>query len=308
MKKLISFVSSLTLLTTLSPVIAYGEEYTVKKGDCWSIIAEAYNTTVESLLSLNNANINDYIIEGQTVYVEDNKTSTSVTTTNNIATNTNVYYPEKGEGWLSIACKTGVNINDLLSYNNTNIANPVIYGMPIKLTNNTITTNNVSNTNNYTSKLIGSNTLYNIPYGNSWYNITLMADKLNGVIVQPNEIFSLYNYPAFPNHCNELDGFKASGAFDENGDLVTAYGGGICFTSTVFYQTAVFECGMTSIERHNHVKAVSYAVPGKDAAVNLDGSYVADMKFKNTLGYPVQFKFSYDNNTGAMTVNAFKVY
>lgn len=305
MKKLISFVSSLTLLTTLSPVIAYGEEYIVKKGDCWSIIAEAYNTTVESLLSLNNANINDYIIEGQKVYVE----SITTNTINNINTTTNkdVYYPEKGEGWLSIACKTGVNINDLLSYNNTNIANPVIYGMPIKLTNNTITTNNVSNTNNYTSKLIGSNTLYNIPYGNSWYNITLMADKLNGVIVQPNEIFSLYNYPAFPNHCTELDGFKASGAFDANGDLITSYGGGICFTSTVFYQTAVFECGMTSIERHNHVKSVSYAVLGRDAAVNLDGSYIADMKFKNTLGYPVQFKFSYDNNTGAMTVNAYKV-
>jgi vancomycin resistance protein YoaR len=134
-----------------------------------------------------------------------------------------------------------------------------------------------------------------------------MASKLDGVVVNPSETFSLYNYPAFPNHCNELDGFKESYAFDGNGNLIKSYGGGICFTSTVFYQCAVLECNLYPVERHNHINKVGYATMGEDAAVNLDADYVQDMQFMNTTNYPIQFRFTSNNYTGALTASAYKV-
>lgn len=308
-------LSAILALTLVRPISTNAETYIVKPDDCWSTIAENYNTT-NALLSANNDYEDSILAIGRQIIIPVNTMFS-----NDVISDTNVYYPKKDEGWYTISKNTGIPVSDLLISNNADINTPVIYGEPIKLPNNitnttlttstiytttsTIATTTTTTTTTYT--LIGTKTLYNTPWGNSWFNITYMASKLDGVVVNPGETFSLYNYPAFPNHCNELDGFKESYAFDGDGNLIKSYGGGICFTSTVFYQCAVLECNLYPVERHNHVNKVGYATTGEDAAVNLDADYVQDMQFMNTTNYPIQFRFTSNNYTGALTASAYKV-
>jgi vancomycin resistance protein YoaR len=310
------------LSMTVCSMSVNAEQYVVQKDDCWSSIAEQFDVSTEDLLIANNDSCNTILQIGRTL---DIPTKTlyninTVNTTTNIS-NDNLYYPKENEGWYSISKNTGIAVKDLLRYNNATLDTLIILNKPIKLSDTksvttttaintnivttTVTTTKVDTTENKT--LIGTKTLYNTPFGNSWFNITYMASKLNGVTVQPNETFSMYNYPAFPNHCNELDGFKESYAFDGDGNLIKSYGGGICFTSTAFYQCAVLECDLLPVERHNHVNKVGYAIQGEDAAINLDSDYVQDMKFKNIKNYPIQFIFDINNYTGALTVSAYKI-
>ena len=323
MKRTIYTLGAITLLSmTVCPMSVNAEQYIVQKDDCWSLIAEQFDISTEDLLMVNNDSCNTILQIGRILDIP-NKTLYNINTagvTTNIS-NDNLYYPKENEGWYSISKNTGVAVNDLLKYNNATLDTLIILNKPIKLSDTklvttttsvntnvvttTVTTTKVDTTENKT--LIGIKTLYNTPSGNSWFNITYMASKLNGVIVQPNETFSMYNYHAFPNHCNELDGFKESYAFDGGGNLIRSYGGGICFTSTAFYQCAVLECDLLPVERHNHVNKVGYAIQGEDAAINLDSDYVQDMKFKNTKNYPIQFIFDINNYTGALTVYAYKI-
>ena len=47
--------------------------YTIKKGDCLSVIAQRYNTTVQVLKELNNISNPDLIFAGNTLLIPYNK-------------------------------------------------------------------------------------------------------------------------------------------------------------------------------------------------------------------------------------------
>lgn len=304
-KFFIPFVSAITIAaTSICAMPANAVDYQLEWGDCWSTIADEYNTSMDNLLALNGATVDTPLYVGEYITVPDEIYTCGAP---DISVDINEFYPDYGDGWYNISIKTGYTVAQLEAAN-PDLDYP-IYGMPINLPtySNTIDYNEVEieTENSYTESttFLGSRTLYNVPYGNSWYNIKKSAAALNGLRVNAWTTFSFYNY--FPDHCGEYGGYLWAGAFNDAGG---AFGGGICFTSTTLWQTATEVCGMSSVERWNHQYEVSYAPWGRDAAVNLDENDGArqDMQFYNDLGYDVIFYSSVDDNTGALTFSAYR--
>jgi vancomycin resistance protein YoaR len=116
------------------------------------------------------------------------------------------------------------------------------------------------------------------------YNARLAARALDGQLIQPGAIFSF-------NRCIKswtIDGGYRKAPVSYNGELVRAFGGGVCQTSTTLYNAALL-AGLPIVERHHHVFAPHYINPGRDAAV---AQYSIDLRFRNPYPWPVRIKSS----------------
>ena len=135
----------------------------------------------------------------------------------------------------------------------------------------------------YSTKLTGSSE-------NRLTNIRLTCNKLNGKILNIDEIFS---FETSIGPSTSEDGYKEATAFC-NGKEIKALGGGNCQVSSTLYNAVLAVNNLKVIERHEHGKKVSYVPDGKDAAVSY-GSI--DFKFKNTSENKIKLYFSTDNAT-----------
>lgn len=127
--------------------------------------------------------------------------------------------------------------------------------------------------------LIGTATTTYAAGGNRGMNLANGAAKINGSLVYPNEVFSVYEavHPF-----NRENGYYLAGAY-ENGTVIQSYGGGICQVSSTLYNAAL-AAEMGIVERSAHSMIVTYLEPSKDAAIA--GTY-KDLKFKNVSEYPI---------------------
>jgi vancomycin resistance protein YoaR len=156
---------------------------------------------------------------------------------------------------------------------------PAEIEIPVKENNPALTTENV---NTYgikevvgqgKSKFAGS-----IP--GRLHNIELASSKLNGVLIKPGEVFSMYKY------VGEVE--AATGFTDayiiKDGRTVPGVGGGLCQVSTTLFR-AVLNAGLPVKERHEHAYRVHYyeedSPAGIDAAVYFPSW---DFKFINDTG------------------------
>lgn len=114
------------------------------------------------------------------------------------------------------------------------------------------------------------------------HNARLAAEALNGQVVPPGSVFS-FNHAVKP-WTVDRGYVKAPVSFD--GELVLAYGGGICQTSTTLYNAALL-AGLPIVERHPHVFAPHYVAPGRDAAV---AQYTVDLRFQNPYPWPIRIE------------------
>lgn len=109
------------------------------------------------------------------------------------------------------------------------------------------------------------------------HNINLASSRLNGVLINPGETFSLVQ--ALGDISKET-GYQDAYIIKE-GRTVLGEGGGVCQVSTTLFR-AVLNTGLPIIERHPHAYRVSYyeqdAKPGFDATVFSPNT---DLKFKN---------------------------
>lgn len=124
---------------------------------------------------------------------------------------------------------------------------------------------------------------YVTDYGFSAYgrgkNVENGASKMNGVVLYPGDVFSVYeNVTPF----SKENGYELAGSFSD-GDMVQTYGGGICQVVSALYQ-AVLEAELEVVERFNHSMIVGYTPLAGDAAIS--GTY-KDFKFKNNYDFPV---------------------
>lgn len=124
-------------------------------------------------------------------------------------------------------------------------------------------------------------------------NTILSAKLINGIIINPGEMFS-FNDIVGPRTVSRgfAEGLSIS---QKNGEYVYVrdIGGGICRTSTNLHQ-AVQKAGMEVKERHDHVIPVDYAEKGQDAAL-IYGKQ--DYKFKNNKSNPIKIvAFIKDDN------------
>lgn len=122
-------------------------------------------------------------------------------------------------------------------------------------------------------------------------NINLVAQKLDGLVLEPGEEFS---YNGYIGERTEEAGFLGAPAYD-NGKVIWEIGGGICQGSSTLYYCCL--CAELEIlDRTEHDFVVAYLPAGLDATVSFPRP---DFKFRNTLDYPIKIKawVDYDANT-----------
>lgn len=95
------------------------------------------------------------------------------------------------------------------------------------------------------------------------HNITVGANKFNGILIAPQEKFS-FNQAL--GEVNAKEGYLSELVI-KKGQTVSEFGGGLCQVSTTAFRAAV-KAGLEIVERRNHAYAVKYYSPqGTDAAI-----------------------------------------
>ncbi len=155
------------------------------------------------------------------------------------------------------------------------------YSIPLKTLYPNVTTNQIGN-EAFPDQLSKFSTSFSSSGSSRSTNISLAAQKLDGVVIMPGETFS-YNQTV--GQRTKDAGFKEATAYS-NGQVVQEVGGGICQVSSTLYN-AVLYANLEIVERSNHGFKPSYVKPGLDATVSWGGP---DFKFKNNRNYPVRIK------------------
>ncbi len=127
----------------------------------------------------------------------------------------------------------------------------------------------------FSTKYVQSNT-------NRTTNLRLAANKIDGKVVMPGDIFS---YNRVVGKRTTAAGYK-NAAIYQDGDVVDGLGGGICQISTTLYNAAI-AADMEIEMRRNHMFVPSYVNAGYDATV-VWGSQ--DFQFKNRRNYPIKIE------------------
>ncbi|MGI8419262.1 MAG: VanW family protein [Candidatus Levyibacteriota bacterium] len=133
------------------------------------------------------------------------------------------------------------------------------------------------------------------------FNISLAANKLNGVIIKPNQVFS---FDKTVGDISAESGYHQAYVI-QNGKTVLGDGGGVCQVSTTLFRAAL-NAGLPIVERHQHAYRVGYyeqnSGPGIDAAIYTP---TVDLKFKNDTGHALLIQTYLDQSTQSL---AFALY
>ncbi len=128
------------------------------------------------------------------------------------------------------------------------------------------------------------------------HNLTLASEKLNGVVIKPNEVFSMYKTIG---DIEKSTGFEDSYVL-KNGRAVVGVGGGVCQVSTTLFRAAL-NAGLPIVERHPHSYRVPYyeqqSPPGLDAAIYFPGT---DLKFTNNTANNIVIQTKIDTTTNSL--------
>ena len=113
-------------------------------------------------------------------------------------------------------------------------------------------------------------------------NLRRACESMNGIILQPGEVFS---YNDTLGERTKENGYLRAGAYS-GWELVQSYGGGICQGSSTIYCAALY-ADLEIVHRRNHGYTVSYMTPGLDATVNWGGP---DFQFRNSNHFPIKIQ------------------
>lgn len=119
-------------------------------------------------------------------------------------------------------------------------------------------------------------------------NIRLAIERLNGIILLPNQVFSFWKIIGRP---VPLNGFVKSRVI-VNGKTMRDYGGGLCQVSGMLFHLALLS-GMKIKERSSHSVDIyredeRHTLLGLDATVSFCRK---DLVFQNTTSSAIQLKF-----------------
>jgi vancomycin resistance protein VanW len=118
------------------------------------------------------------------------------------------------------------------------------------------------------------------------FNMQLACEKLDGLIIPANSIFSFWRIIKNP---SAASGFKSGPTF-ERGEIITSYGGGLCQISGILFNIAICS-GLKILERHPHsIDAYGerrYLPLGRDATVAWKSK---DLCFQNNTNIDLQLK------------------
>lgn len=140
----------------------------------------------------------------------------------------------------------------------------------------------------YFQDVLGSYVSGHSTLGNITNNLQLICRALDGIVLQPGEVFS-YN-DALGERTVErgyLYGPSFSGMEESRSP-----GGGVCQGSSVLH-VCVLEADLEVVERVSHGMPVGYTPLGQDAAVSWGGP---DFRFRNTTRFPIRIVAEYRDN------------
>lgn len=129
------------------------------------------------------------------------------------------------------------------------------------------------------TNLLGTCTTYYSINGARDVNITLATAACDGLVLYPGEE---YNADTVIGPTTEAEGYKVGTAYAD-GEIVDAYGGGVCQVSSTLYG-AVLQAELQVEERHNHSYQVTYVDPSMDAALSDTGM---NFRFVNNTSAPI---------------------
>jgi vancomycin resistance protein VanW len=127
-------------------------------------------------------------------------------------------------------------------------------------------------------------------------NAALSARALDGLRLAPGEEVS-FNQLVGP--WEQEPGYVRA-PVSVDGSMVMALGGGVCQTSSTFYNAALL-AGLSVLERHPHTVAPGYVAPGRDAAVAWPG---VDLRVRNPWPFPVWVAARVDSVRVSVRVSA----
>lgn len=111
-------------------------------------------------------------------------------------------------------------------------------------------------------------------------NLRRACESMNGLVLQPGEVFS---YNDTLGQRTKENGYLRAGAYS-GWELVQSYGGGICQGSSTIYCAALY-ADLEIVHRKNHGYKVGYIDAGLDATVNWGGP---DFQFRNSTHFPIK--------------------
>lgn len=154
--------------------------------------------------------------------------------------------------------------------------------IPLKVLYPNVTTNMIGQ--EAFPDLLGSFSTYYVSNADRTTNLRLAANKINGTVLMPGEVFS---YNGVVGARTIAAGYK-NAAIYQDGQVVDGLGGGICQISSTLYNAALF-ANLEMVELYNHQFVPSYVTAGRDATVVYG---VKDFKFKNSRKYAIKITCS----------------
>ena len=131
-------------------------------------------------------------------------------------------------------------------------------------------------------------------------NMELAASRINGVVLDPGEEFSMNK--------NILDRTKENGYFlapaIRNGTYEKEYGGGVCQVSSTLFN-AVMMADLTVTERHHHSWPMHYVPIGRDATI---ATGYKDFKFVNSTEGELVIFAHLDKKAKTVTVQLYGIH
>jgi len=131
-------------------------------------------------------------------------------------------------------------------------------------------------------------------------NIGRAAEKINGTILMPGDIFSLNKVVG---ERTEANGF-VKGFIIKNGQFQEDLGGGVSQSATTTYNAAFF-AGLKDIEHHPHSLYISRYPPGREATVAFGDK---DLRFQNDSGHAIYIQATHRVGSIAVTMWGTKVW
>ena len=169
--------------------------------------------------------------------------------------------------------------------------------IPLKVLKPNVTNNMISG-DAFPDLLASYSTTYAASNTNRTTNLRLAAEKIDGTVLLPNEVFS---YNAVVGERTIAAGYKDAAIY-LNGQVVDGLGGGICQISTTLFN-AVLLSNLEIVELYNHQFVPSYAVAGRDATVVYG---VKDFKFKNSRNYAIKITCSVSKGIASFQIWGYK--
>jgi vancomycin resistance protein YoaR len=142
-------------------------------------------------------------------------------------------------------------------------------------------------------KLVSYTTQMGVSSSNRIHNVHLMADFIDGTVIEPGATFS-FNDVVGPRTSERgfLEGQEIIGSL-----VLPSIGGGVCQTATTLFNDA-FELGLPILARVNHNLYLAHYPVGRDATVSWGGP---DFQFRNDLKHGLLIKTSYTDQTLTFT-------